>query len=191
MEHERFSSAGGFIGKGFGPRGPGFGPGGPGGPGFGPGHGPARLLKRAAMGTAAVLLDGPANAEQVVQRVSDNAGGTFTPPRDVAEIAIAKLAGRGWVTVDNGVASLTDEGREVLAKRGVTPETARLMQKRLGQFAEAKKIWTGMREIGGMARTIVWSGTEAQKATLAEVRRTLLAAVTDAKKTLHTSLGEG
>lgn len=77
----------GFGGPGFG--GPGFGGPGFGGPGFGgPGAGGPGLapfgkkgrhgLRRAAFVTAALLLDGPADAAQVVQRVSDATGGAFT-----------------------------------------------------------------------------------------------------------------
>src|SRR5271154_3452755 len=86
----------GFGGPGFG--GPGFGGfgGGPGGFGGGHGHGhgdghgggPGRgrhFLKRAAFVTSALLLDGPADAAQIVQRVSDATEGAFTPPQDVAE----------------------------------------------------------------------------------------------------------
>lgn len=66
----------GFGGPGFGGWGKqGWGHGGPGGPGFG-GRPP---LKRAAFVTAALLLDGPADAAQVVQRVSDATDGALTP----------------------------------------------------------------------------------------------------------------
>ena len=86
------------------------------GPEFGPGGRPP--LKRAAFVTAALLLDGPADAAQIVQRVSDATDGAFTPPHDVAELAIGLLAGRGVVTVDNGVATLTELGKNLLAWRG-------------------------------------------------------------------------
>src|ERR1700722_18711748 len=89
----------GFGGPGFG--GPGFGGhgwGGHGGPGFG-GHwgppGPGGRRKRLVVGTAALLLDGPANAEQLVQRVSDATEGAFAPPQEIVELAIGELAGRG------------------------------------------------------------------------------------------------
>src|SRR5262245_44679105 len=109
----------GFGGRGFGS--PGFGPGfapefgGWGGHGFGFG---AHRHKRAALATAALLLDGPADADQIVERVSDATDGAFTPPREIAEAAIAALAGRGLVTVDDGVATLTEFGQNLLAWRG-------------------------------------------------------------------------
>jgi hypothetical protein len=91
---------GGFDGPGFGGGwgGKGWGHGGFGGPGFGHGHGPGGrpFLKRAAFVTAAMLLDGPADAAQVVQRVSDATEGAFTPPQDLAELAIGLLAGAAW-----------------------------------------------------------------------------------------------
>ena len=127
----------GFGGPGFG--GPGFGGPGFGGPGFGgPGgkHG-KHGLKRAAFVTAALLLDGPADAAQVVQRVTDATDGAFTPPQDVAELAIGLLAGRGVVTVDNGVATLTELGRNLLAWRGISSETAHAFLGRAAKFGGA------------------------------------------------------
>ena len=92
----------GFGGPGFG--GPGFGGPGFGGPGFGGhgwgghggpgGHGFGGRHKRVVVGTAALLLDGPANAEQIVQRVSEATDGGFAPPQEIVELAIGKLAGR-------------------------------------------------------------------------------------------------
>jgi len=177
----------GFGGPGFG--GPGFGGwGGHGGPGFGPGgrHG----LKRAAFVTAAMLLDGPADAAQVVQRVSDATDGAFTPPQDVAELAIGLLAGRGMVTVDNGVATLTELGRNVLAWRGISSETAHAFLGRAAKFGDVFKIRRTLFEIAGLARTIAWTGTDEQKQQLAETRTKVLEALTEAKKTLHRVLGE-
>src|ERR1700734_15030 len=88
----------GFGGPGFG--GPGWGGHGQGGQGFG-GHwgrpGPGGRRKRLVVGTAALLLDGPANAEQIVQRVSEATDGAFAPPQEIVELAIGKLAGRGFV----------------------------------------------------------------------------------------------
>ena len=115
-----FSGGPGWGGPGFG--GPGFGGPGFGGPGFGGqgwgGHGgpdlggarsadPARPgpgghRKRLVVGTAALLLDGPANAEQIVQRVSEATDGAFAPPQEFVELAIGKLAGRGFVTSTTG-----------------------------------------------------------------------------------------
>jgi len=190
---------GGFGGPGFG--GPGFGGGwgkhgwghgGPGGPGFGGGFGPGgrHFLKRAAFVTAALLLDGPADAAQIVQRVSDATEGAFTPPQDVAELAIGLLAGRGVVTVDDGVATLTEFGRNLLAWRGVSSETAHAFLGRAAKFGDVFKIRRTFFEVAGLARTIAWSGTDEQKEQLAETRTKVLEALTDAKKTLHRILGE-
>jgi hypothetical protein len=194
----------GFGGPGFG--GPGFGGfggfgGGPGG--FGGGHehgqggghggGPGRgrhFLKRAAFVTAALLLDGPADAAQIVQRVSDATEGAFTPPQDVAELAIGLLAGRGVVTVDNGVATLTELGQNLLAWRGVSSETAHAFLGRAAKFGDAFKIRRELFEVAGLARTITWTGTDEQKQQLAEARTKVLDALREAKKTLHRVLGE-
>jgi hypothetical protein len=182
----------GFGGQGFG--GPGFG--GFGGPGFGGpgaggfGHGSGHGLKRAAFGTAAVLLDGPADAAQIVQRVSEATEGALTPPEDIAQLAIGLLAARGLVSVDDGVATLTEFGRNLLAWRGVTSETARALFKRAGQFVDVIKIRKELFEVAGRARSIAWTGTDEQKATLAEARTKILQAVTEAKKDLDRALAD-
>ena len=191
----------GFGGPGFG--GPGFGGGfggggfGPGGFGGGQGHGhgggPGRgrhFLKRAAFVTAALLLDGPADAAQIVQRVSDATEGAFTPPQDVAELAIGLLAGRGVVTVDGGVATLTEFGQNLLSWRGVSSETAHAFLGRAAKFGDAFKIRRELFEVAGLARTITWTGTNEQKQQLAESRTKVLEALREAKKTLHRVLGE-
>jgi hypothetical protein len=182
-------------GPGFGFGGPaggwgkhGWGHGGPGGPGFGPGG--RHHLKRAAFVTAALLLDGPADAATVVQRVSDATDGAFTPPQDVAELAIGLLAGRGVVTVDNGVATLTELGRNLLAWRGISSETAHAFLGRAAKFGDVFKIRRELFEIAGLARTITWTGTDEQKQQLAEARTKVLEALRESKKTLHRVLGE-
>lgn len=104
------SGFGAFGGPGFG--GPGFG-----GPGLGPG-GPAGFglrIKRAVTGS--LLLDGPASAAQIVQRVSDATEGEILLPEPVVERVLERLAHKGVVTTEDGVATLTDFGRKVLAKR--------------------------------------------------------------------------
>ncbi|MGW4096760.1 hypothetical protein [Mycobacterium sp. NPDC004974] len=169
----------------------GFGAGAFGGPGFGGGFGgPGFALKRAAIGTAALLLDGPATAEQIVERTTEATGGAFTPPQDIVDLAIAALAGRGVVTVSDGVATLTDFGTQLLAWRGVTSETAHAFLGKAGKFADVIKIRTGLHEVAGLARTIAFTGTDEQKAKLGEVRTNLLAAITEAKKALHGVLAE-
>jgi hypothetical protein len=195
-----FGGPGGFGGGGFGGGGGGFGGGGggwgnhgwghggPGGPGFGPGGRPP--LKRAAFVTAALLLDGPADAAQVVQRVSDATDGAITPPQEIAELAIGLLAGRGVVTVDNGVATLTELGNNLLAWRGISSETAHAFLARAGQFGDVFKIRRELFEVAGLARTITWTGTDEQKQQLAEARTKVLDALREAKKTLHRVLGE-
>jgi hypothetical protein len=194
---------GGFGGPGFGGFGGGWGEKsvehdeghgeGPGfGKGFGHGWGPGRrhFLKRAAFVTAALLLDGPADAAQVVQRVTDATNGAFTPPQDVAELAIGLLAGRGVVTVDNGVATLTEFGKNLLAWRGVSSETAHAFLGRAAKFGDVFKIRRELFEIAGLARTITWTGTDEQKQQLAEARTKVLEALREAKKTLHRVLAE-
>jgi hypothetical protein len=196
----------GFGGPGFGA--PGFGPGfgfgagfgsfgghsggpGLGGPGFAQGFAPdsGHSLKRAAFGTAAILLDGPADASQIVQRVSEATDGAFTPPQDIAELAIGLLAGRGLVTADNGVATLTELGKNLLAWRGVSTETAQVFFARAAQFVDIIKFRKELFEVAGLART-AWTGTDQQKEKLAEATTKILEVLTDAKKSLHQALAE-
>jgi hypothetical protein len=185
----------GFGGPGFG--GPGFGGPGFGGPGFGGhgwgghgGHGFGGPRKRVLVGTAALLLDGPANAEQIVQRVSDATEGAFAPPQEIVELAIGRLAGRGFVTVSDGVATLTELGRNVLQWKGISSESIHARLAQAGKFGDVAKIRWGLFEIAGLARTIHWSGTDAQKEKLAEARTKVLTAITEAKQSLHAALAE-
>lgn len=189
MNCGEFSGGPGWGGRGFGYGSGDCGPGGVGRGFGGPGFGHRGGIKRAAFGTAAVLLDGPADAAQVVQRTTEATDGAFTPPQEVVELAVGLLAARGFVTVDNGVATLTDLGKNILAWRGVTSETAHAMLGRVGKFAEVIKIRSGLKEVAGLARTIVRSGTDAQKVKLTEVRAELNAAITEAKRALHSALG--
>jgi hypothetical protein len=188
----------GFGGPGFG--GPGFGGPGFGGPGFGGhgwgghggpgGHGFGGRHKRVVVGTAALLLDGPANAEQIVQRVSEATEGAFAPPQEIVELAIGKLAGRGFVTVSDGVATLSELGRNVLQWKGISSESIHARLAQAGKFGDVAKIRWGLFEIAGLARTIHWSGTDAQKEKLAEARTKVLTAITEAKQSLHAALAE-
>ena len=191
----------GFGGPGFG--GPGFGGPGFGGPGFGGhgwgghgghggpgGHGFGGRHKRLVVGTAALLLDGPANAEQIVQRVSEATDGAFAPPQEIVELAIGKLAGRGFVSVDDGVATLTELGRNVLQWKGISSESIHARLAQAGKFKDVAKIRWGLFELAGLARTIHWSGTDAQKEKLAEARAKVLTAITEAKQSLHAALAE-
>jgi DNA-binding PadR family transcriptional regulator len=177
----------GWGGPGFG--GHGWGGPGSGGPGWG-GHGFGGRRKRVVVGTAALLLDGPANAEQIAQRVSEATDGALTPPEGVVEFAIGLLAGRGFVTVSDGVATLTELGTNVLAWKGISSETIHARLARVAKFGDVIKIRKGLFELAGLARTIVWTGTDAQKEKLAEARTKVLAAITEAKQSLHSALAE-
>jgi DNA-binding PadR family transcriptional regulator len=177
----------GWGGHGWG--GPGGGEHGFGGHGWG-GHGFGGRRKRVVVGTAALLLDGPANAEQIAQRVSEATGGALTPPEGVVEFAIGLLAGRGFVTVSDGVATLTELGTNVLAWKGISSETIHAKLARVAKFGDVIKIRKGLFELAGLARTIVWTGTDAQKEKLAEARTKVLAAITEAKQSLHSALAE-
>jgi hypothetical protein len=185
-----FGFGGGFGGGGFG--GPGFG-----GPGFGggfggPGFGGGLRHKRAAVATAAMLLEGPADAAQIVQLVTEASDGAFTPPAEAVETAIGLLAERGVVTVDEGgVATLTEFGEGLLQWRGINTETAGAFLSWAGQFADVIKIRKELFEVAGLARTIVGSGTDEQKEKLAEAKTKVLAALTDAKKSLYGALATG
>ncbi|MEB3021713.1 hypothetical protein K6T79_11700 [Mycolicibacter sp. MYC098] len=202
MCYDAFGSGPGFGWPGFG-HGPGHGHCGPGhgdsgfgfghdGPGFGFGgsdFGSRRFgLKRVAFGTLALLLDGPADAAQIVERVSAASGGAFTPPREVVDLAFGLLAGRGLITLDGDVATLSELGKNLLSWRGVSSETAHAFLARAGQFGDVIKIRWGLVELAGLARKIFFSGTDEQKAKLTEARTEILAAIDKAKKSLYSAL---
>jgi hypothetical protein len=176
---------GGFGGHGFGwpGSGGGFGGHGFGGHGFGSG-------KVAAAATAALLLDGPADAAEISRRVTETTDGAFTPPDGAAEIGIGLLAGRGLATVEDGVATLTEFGESILAWRGINSETAHAFLSRASKFAGVLQLRKELLEIGGLARTIVWSGTEEQKEKLDEAKTKILTAVTEAKQSLYRALAQ-
>jgi hypothetical protein len=201
MFHGGFPGGIGFGGAGFGPFGAGFGGHGFGGgfgghgfggPGFGGGFGPGfgGRGKFAAAATAALLLDGPADAAEITRRASEATNGAFTPPDGAAEIGIGLLAGRGIATVEDGEATLTEFGENLLAWRGITTETAHAFLAQATKFAGFLKLRKEFFELGGLARTIVWSGTDEQKEKLEEARTKILAAVTDAKRSLYAALAE-
>jgi hypothetical protein len=187
----------GLGGTGFGPFGAGFGSPGFGWPGFGggfgghgfAGHGFGRG-KVAAAATAALLLDGPADAAEISRRVTEATDGAFTPPDGAAEIGIGLLAGRGLATVEDGVATLTEFGESILAWRGINSETAHAFLSRASKFAGVLQLRKELLEIGGLARTIVWSGTGEQKEKLEEAKTKILTAVTEAKQSLYRALAQ-
>ena len=117
--------------------------------------------------------------------------GAFAPPQGNVELAFGTLAGRGFVTVEDGVATLTELGRNVLQWKGISSETIHARLAQAGKFGDVAKIRWGLFELAGLARTIHWSGTDAQKQKLAEARTTVLTAITEAKKSLHAALAEG
>jgi hypothetical protein len=201
MFHGGFPGGFGFGGAGLGPSGAGFGGHGFGagfgghgfgGSGFGGGFGPGfgGRGKLAAAATAALLLDGPADAAEITRRVSEATDGAFSPPEGAAEIGIGLLAGRGLATVEDGEATLTEFGENLLAWRGINTETAHAFLAQASKFAGFLKLRKEFFELGGLARTIVWSGTEEQKQKLEEARTKLLAAVTEAKRSLYSALAE-
>jgi hypothetical protein len=193
MFHGGFPGGFGFGGAGFGPFGAGFGGQGFGEPGFG-GHGFGHGFgkgKFAAAATAALLLDGPADAAEITRRVSEATDGAFTPPEGAAEVGIGLLAGRGVVTVEDGVATLTEFGENILAWRGINSDTAHAFLAQASKFAGVLKLRKEFFEVAGLARTIMWTGTDEQKEKLEEARNTILAAVIDAKRSLYAALAQG
>ena len=190
--------SGGFGGQGFGGPGfdgPGFGPGFGGGFGAGFGGGPGKhffrgRIKRAAVAAAALLQEGPATAEQLSQRVSQITDGAFTPPVDKVEFILTLLAGRGVATVEDGVASLTEFGEQLLTWRGITSDTVEAFLGQAAKFGDVIKLRKELFELAGLARTIKFTGNDTQKADLAAAVATLSRAVGEAKKALYRTLAD-
>ena len=77
-----------------------------------------------------------------------------------------------------------------MAWRGINSDTAHAFFAQASKFAGVFKLRKEFFELGGLARTIMWSGTDEQKEKLEEVRTKLLAAVTEAKRSLYATLAE-
>ena len=67
-------------------------------------------------------------------------------------------------------------------------DTARAMLGQAEKFADVVKIRRELKATAELARTITWTGTAEQKRTLKEARASILAAVKEAKRSLHESL---
>jgi hypothetical protein len=145
-------------------------------------------IKFAAVGTSALLLEGPTNAAGIVARFADASGGAMTPPQEGVELVIGMLAGRGVVTVEDGTVALTEFGKGMLSWRGVSSETARAMIGWMSKFADVMKWHRDLHEVAGLARTIAHSGTDEQKATADAAKAKLLATIDEVKKSLHGAL---
>lgn len=182
---------------------PGFGPGVPpfafGGPHFGAGSpacgvgggpGGGLLPPPAIIGTAAMLLAGPADAEQIVHRVSEATDGVLQPPRDTVELALGLLAGRGVVTVSDGVATLTELGQGLLTFQGISSETARVFLVRIAPFAEAMDFQRELFEFAELATGILRAGTDGQKRQVADAKSGIRSAVKDGRQKLHHVLAD-
>lgn len=162
------------------------------GPGFGGAAGPDRPgaggpFKKAAV-VAGLLLDGPADAAEVAKRLSTYSHGAVQPPTERVELLLAVMAGKGVVTLDNGVATLTELGRNLLAWRGVNADTARALLAQAEKFGDVFKIRRELKATADLARTITWTGTDEQKKVLKKARALILSAINEAKRALHESL---
>ncbi len=165
----------------------GWGGPGPGGGRYGPGPG-GGLRRAAIVAMVAQLLDGPADAAELIKRTSKSSHGAIKPPRERVELLLAMLAARGVVSLDDGEATLTELGRNLLAWRGVNADTARVMLGHAEKFADALKIRRELKETAELARTITWSGTDEQKKVLKKAKKSILVAVKEAKRSLHEAL---
>ncbi|SHT81600.1 Uncharacterised protein [Mycobacteroides abscessus subsp. abscessus] len=110
-------------------------------------------------------------------------------PEPVVERVLERLAHKGVVTTEDGVATLTDFGRKVLAKRGITSQTAQALRAKVfPKLVNVLKLRSGLAEIAGLARVIAITGTDEQKEKLAEAGATLLATVNDVKRSLQSAV---
>jgi hypothetical protein len=124
----------------------------------------------------------------VVKRLSKASNGAIKPPKDRAELLLSVLAGKGVVSLDDGVATLTELGRNLLAWRGINADTARALLKQAEKFSDVVKIRRELKATADLARTITWTGTDEQKQTLKKAKASILAAIKEAKRSLHEAL---
>ena len=87
-----------------------------------------------------------------------------------------------------GEATLTELDRNLLAWRGINADTARALLAQAEKFGDVFKIRKELKATADLARTITWTGTDEQKKTLKKARASILAAITEAKRSLHESL---
>lgn len=160
---------------------------GPSEPGF-PAGTPHEAIARRAIVVAGLLLDGPATAAELVERVSTASEGALVPPVEHAELTLGFMAGRGLVTISDGTASLTDLGQNILAWRGVNADTARAILSKFAQLGDVIHIRKALLETASLGRTIATTGTADQKAALAAAKAAILTSVVEAKKSLHAAL---
>ena len=106
------------------------------------------------------------------------------------EFVLTLLAARGVATVEDGVATLTEFGEQLLAWRGVSSETVQAFLGQAGKFGDVIKLRKDLFELAGLARTIKFTGNDAQKADLTAAVATLSAAVAEAKKALYRTLAD-
>ena len=147
-------------------------------------------FKKAAV-VAGLLLEGPADAAEMVKRLSEYSHGAVQPPKDRVGLLLAVMAGKGVVTIDNGEATLTELGRNLLAWRGINADTARALLAQAEKFGDVFKIRRELKATADLARTITWTGTDEQKKALKTARASILTAITEAKRSLHESLAAG
>lgn len=144
-------------------------------------------MRRATV-VAALLLEGPATAAELVERVSAATEGALVPPVEHAELTLGFMAGRGLVTISDGTASLTELGRNILAWRGVNADTAHAILGKFAQLGDVIQIRKALLETATLGRTITTTGTAEQKAALASAKAAILTAVVEAKKSLYAAL---
>ena len=124
----------------------------------------------------------------MVKRLSTASHGAVTPPVERAELLLSVMAGKGVLTLKDGEATLTELGRNLLAWRGINADTARAMLAQAEKFADVVKIRRELKATAELGRTITWTGTDEQKKTLKAARASILAAIKDAKRSLHEAL---
>lgn len=150
---------------------------------------PQQAIVRRATVVAALLLEAPATAAELVERVTAATDGAIAPPVANAELTLGFMAGRGLVTISDGTAALTELGRNILAWRGVNADTARAILGRFAQLGDLIQIRKALLETATLGKTITTTGTAEQKAALAEAKAAILASVLEAKKSLYAALG--
>ena len=92
--------------------------------------------------------------------------------------------------VGTPIATLTEFGEQLLAWRGVSSETVQAFLGQAGKFGDVIKLRKDLFELAGLARTIKFTGNDAQKADLTAAVATLSAAVAEAKKALYRTLAD-
>jgi DNA-binding PadR family transcriptional regulator len=159
--------------------------------GFGPGggpFGPGRKARRGDIRTAALLLlaEEPRNGYQIMQEVEQRSEGVWRPSPGSVYPALSQLEDEGLIRTEQAegrkLFAITEQGRELLAKRGDAPAPWEQISGDVRD--EAFEFRHLIRDVAFAFAQLMRSGSDAQIAKAREV-------LTQARRDLYRILADG